>query len=253
MLVGCFTLIWLLSRFLQSRHPGLNPNPNLAPDSPTHSPTRSLSPCLVVFALSLLSVLGTELWFRLHERANVHDEAWSVNLPTTRAGFRETQSSPEVRAALRYDSAVTASWRNPDGTAWQFFYFRWNPATSVQGRVRVHLAKSHRPEACLPASGWKLQREFDPLRVDLPGAPVVFRAYEFSGRDPLFVFFAVREDGTAAGGVANMRQSHRVRWQAAWDGNRGLGQRVLEIAISGARDAPHAEELLRAGLPQLIR
>ncbi len=270
-LLGCFTLIWLLSRSLQFRNPNLNSNPNLAPDSTiparssllaapcfptdslTHRPTRSLSPCLIVFAVSLLSVLGTELWFRLHERGNVHDEAWSVILPTTRAGFRETQSSPEVRAALRYDSAVTASWRNPDGTAWQFFYFRWNPATALQDRVRVHLAKSHRPEACLPAGGWKLQREFDPIRVGLPGAPVVFRAYEFSGRDPLFVFFAVREDGTAVGGAANMRQSHRARWQAAWEGNRGLGQRVIEIAISGARDAQHAEELLREELPRLIR
>ena len=118
----------------------------------------------------------------------------------------------------------------------------------------MQLAKSHRPEACLPAGGWKLANEFTPVVIELGRRPFSFRTYEFkTGGQSVFVFFCVQEDGTKLGEAANMRQSHTVRWQAAWAGTRGLGQRSIEIAIVGPRDAAHAEELLRAELPRLIQ
>jgi hypothetical protein len=50
-----------------------------------------------------------------------------------------------------------------------------------------------------------------------------------------------------------MRESHAVRWRAAFEGNRGLGQRSIEIAVTDARDLAHAETSLRTELPKLIQ
>jgi hypothetical protein len=206
----------------------------------------------LVLVFSCLSVVGTELWFRLHETKHSL-EHWNVALPRDAAQFRELPQSEEVKGKLQYDDATTGAWLGPSGSHWQFFYFRWNPATSLNDRVRIQLAKSHRPEICLPASGWRLQQEFDALAVDVHGTPLVFRAYEFSIHDrSAFVFFCVREDGTTAGSYGNMRESHGARWKAAMNGNRGLGQRVIEIALTGPATRAEAEQLLRSELPRLI-
>ena len=43
--------------------------------------------------------------------------------------------------------------------------------------------------------------------------------------------------------AANMRESHAVRWRAAWEGNRGLGQRSIEIAIPRDGDSERRPKL----------
>jgi hypothetical protein len=102
-------------------------------------------------------------------------------------------------------------------------------------------------------SGHQLKRELASVTLDVNGLKLPFRVYEFSaGGQAMFVFYSVREDGTPAGVPGNMRESHRARFAAAWNGNRGLGQRVLEIALWGARDAEEAVELVRGELQKLV-
>ena len=279
-LLLCFTLVWAMATgFARKPLPSFQPSdPRVERGSVEPSPLQSsefkvpssewvspsgwrrnrlpaLAPQLsaLVLIFSLLSVVGSELWFRAREGRHTDHQDFTIVLPKERTGFMETPQTEGVRAALRFDREACAKWKNPDGTVWQFFYFRWNPATRLKDRVRVQLAKSHRPEACLPAGGWKLATEFTRVIIQLDRTPLSFRTYEFkAGGQSVFVFFCVQEDGTKLGEAANMRQSHAVRWQAAWAGNRGLGQRSIEIAILGPRNAAHAEELLRAELPKLI-
>jgi exosortase/archaeosortase family protein len=284
-LVFCFGAVWAIGRMLRLRGvqsetvkalEGRDPRASISSgkshgeigDS-CHSslqvdsgdrPSRRITPTPLprkllwsVIVCSAISVVGSELWFRMHERQHAGVEQWTINLPRERVAFREDTISPGVKAALQYDTGSSSVWQNNDGTQWQLFYFRWNPATTLNDRVRVHLAKSHRPEACLPKGGWQLEGEFLPTSVEIGGIPLLFRTYDFSsGGRSVFVFFCVREDGTAARN-ANMRESHASRWQAAWEGNRGLGQRSIEIAIFGARDLAHAETSLRQELPKLIQ
>ena len=269
-LLGCFSLIWAMAA--RSHRPilgqpgatgratTLEDGGSVAAGQPTtrifslFSHPRSLLPAVCVLFFSLLSVVGSELWFRAHERQHPEHRDFTIQLPRGRPGFMDMPQSEAVRAMLRYDREACAKWNNPDGTAWNLFYFRWNPARRLKDRVRVQLAKSHRPEACLPAGGWKLAAEFAPVAIKVGGVPLNFRTYKFDAIDQsIYVFFCVQEDGTPPVEAANMRESHAVRWQAAWAGNRGLGQRSIEIAIGGARDAAHAEALLRAELPRLIQ
>ena len=257
-LLGCFVLVWGMALVLSRRR--TRPSRVSSDDSPSYRFSilrplpfgRSLA-YVCVISFSLLSVIGSELWFRWHEQKHRASEEQIILLPRAQDGFRENQPSAEVKSKLQYDSATCASWRNADGTFWQFFHFRWNPATALKDRVRIQLAKSHRPEICLPAAGRTLEREFAPFVIAIGGVEFPFRSYEFKeARGPLFVFFCVLEDGTPSGSSANMRESHRSRWRAARQGNRGLGQRSVEIAITGARDLAQAQVSLRDELPRLI-
>ena len=68
----------------------------------------------------------------------------------------------------------------------------------------------------------------------------------------LYVFFCVREDQTSTDVTGNMRSSHLERLDAALRGSRGMGQRSIEIALSGASGPEEAERVVRNGLPDLL-
>jgi hypothetical protein len=144
-------------------------------------------------------------------------------------------------------------WRESDGTAWQTFYFRWGPAATLLDRVRVQLAKSHRPEICLPAAGLALRADRGTKAFSVAGLTLPFRAYEFMDRgSSVHVYFCAWEDGKQ-GLTANMRENAATRLAAARAGSRSLSQRVLEIAVWGCRDSEEADAALRRELKELIQ
>ena len=154
-----------------------------------------------------------------------------------------------AREILRYDEGESASWRAADGTRWQMIYLRWEP-----GRTATTLARNHTPEICLPAAGKNLRDISDLPRVEAAGLALPFRCYttEQGGR-PLFVFYSLWEDGVAEQRNAAELLTRQARLDAVRDRRRNQGQRVLQIGLWGARDAAHAEELLRAELPKLLK
>jgi exosortase len=247
LLLGCFTLVWWVSARSSARQA----------TRIEKATARLLFTGLgTKFAIALLlvsigSVAATELWFRSHERRDASVVEWNIRFPEDAPGFRTLPISDYVRAQLLFDRAATASWESR-GMRWTCFYFRWFPATAVRDRIRSQLAKSHRPEICLPSGGRALIGERAPITVLVVKDAVPFRVLEFSeGGSPLFVFYAALEDGTDSK-AANMRESHRSRWRAAWHGNRGLGQRVLEIIVARAPDFPTAEAAFRDQLSSLV-
>ncbi len=251
-LVSCFVAVWAISRlFGKDSVPSPDEVPLLRPLTISGIPQRML---WLVVGFSALSVAGSEIWFRWHQREHAWSETLTLSFPRDSARFREVPISPNVRSQLQFDRGDSALWQNADGTFWQFFHFRWEPASRLKDRVRTQLSKSHRPEICLSANGWKLEKESEPTLVKVSGVPIIFRTYDFSSpAGAVFVFFSVREDATEIGVTGNMRETHAARWRAAWEGNRGLGQRVIEIAISGATDLAEAEASLRQELPRIVQ
>jgi hypothetical protein len=68
----------------------------------------------------------------------------------------------------------------------------------------------------------------------------------------MYVFYSLWEDGASDQRVISRLLDRRARMEAVLQRRRNPGQRVIEIALTGARDQAHAEELLRAELPKLI-
>ncbi len=197
--------------------------------------------------LLLAGEFAIRFWYASAPR--VMTAEWRAEFPRSESNFKTVILPPAARQILRYDEGESASWRSTDGTRWQMIYLRWEP-----GRVASTLARNHTPEICLPAAGKNLRDISDLPRVEAAGVSLPFRCYTTDqGGHPLFVFYSLWEDGAEEQRNVTELLTRQARLDAVRERRRNQGQRVLQIGLWGARDAKHAEELLRAELPKLLR
>lgn len=192
---------------------------------------RSFAGQLIAFAW-IVAVFGlTEFWYRSHERQFVERPRWEVRWPDGNNTLHLLPVAETTRLILHCDEARSAAWEDPRGVSWWSFFARWKP-----GRAALQLVRSHSPEICLPAVGRAFQREQTPLPIQVGAVHFNFRVYQFdeAGR-PLFVFVSIQDDkrGMSDSPVGPVEWNARGRLRAAWQGQRNLGQRLLEIAVAG--------------------
>ena len=236
----CFFVLWGLARFLSGTPPRLELSKGSAPM--LFPPRRAIG--LAIWLL--LTVLGTESWYRAHEtRQTVH---WSVEWPVVKEQF----SVVEIPNLLA-DEKRGASWLESDGSTWTAFFFRW-AAGPPSSRI---LARMHRPENCLPAAGYKLRANRGTIEVKVNDVSIPFRVldFDYNGRD-VYVFFCLWEDHSKASEQPRIRDnwdSRIVGLESVLLGERNLGQQVLEIVIFGYNTSERAEAALRRQMGELIR
>lgn len=195
----------------------------------------------------LVAVFGAnEFWYRRHERQLIERPAWEVRWPEGNTTLRKLSIPENTRAILHYDEASSAAWEDPRGVRWWGFFARWKPS-----RAALQLVRSHSPEICLPAVGRTFRAEKPALTTQAGAAPLDFRTYEFEqeGR-PLFVFVCIQEDKIVPGEAEEWNV--RGRLLAAWRGKRNLGQRLLEIAVTGFADLAQAKEATAKTVAQIV-
>ena len=167
--------------------------------------------------------IGTASWYRLHERNLISGTRWSVRWPEEAPNFRKLKIDEEIRAVLRFDDGDAAAWtltsprtaetahtavatatpvdRSAGNTiGCSLFVFRWNP-----GKNSALLANLHRPDVCLPASGWKEVADYGVRSYSVNGSfELPFRHFEFQrsfeGSPPqtAHAFYCLSEDRAAA-------------------------------------------------------
>ncbi len=234
----------------------------------SNPPSRMRSPYLAAAICWLLFVeIATSGWYRLHERNLVSSPEWSVQWPKRAANFRKLKIDEEIRAVLRFDEARAAGWttdspiNGPDSPSCLVYVFRWRP-----GKNSALLANLHRPDVCLPASGWTQVADHGArsYRVnDSFGLP--FRHFEFRRRfqdsppQTAHAFYCLSEDrasgalapppGTNSPGMFGNRSewTRTERFSAVLEGRRHLGQHVMEVIFASANplSTSDAEALLR--------
>ncbi len=203
-------------------------------------------------ALAWLALVfaGTEIWYRSHERQLIEQPPWQVSWPAGNDTVAALPIPESTRVILRYDDAKTAVWEEPPGVRWWSFFAHWKPQ-----RAALQLVRSHSPDICLPAIGRTFRRAQPDVNLRTANVPLGFRSYEFeqNGR-PLFVFVCIQEDKRVASGPADGGEwSLRGRLSAAFQGKRNLGQRLLEIAVSGFDDFAPASEALAKTAEETVR
>jgi exosortase len=255
-LLGCFFGVWLVASWLEraGKRGGQGGKETARPDEVAQPqvlkfPSLQFSRWVIVSAGLLLVAGEIAVYFWYASAPRVATPAWQVEFPRREVSFKSLNLPPAAREILRFNEGESGQWRNADGTRWQMIYLRWQP-----GRVAAALARNHTPEICLPAAGKNLRDISDLPRVEAAGLSLPFRCYttEQNGR-PLFVFYSLWEDGNAEQRLMTQLLTRRARFEAVRDRRRNPGQRVLQFGLWGARDAAHAEELLRAELPKLLR
>jgi hypothetical protein len=133
---------------------------------------------------------------------------------------------------------------------WWSFFAHWKPQ-----RAALQLVRSHSPEICLPAIGRTFRMARPDLKLMAGSVPLDFRSYEFEQNDrPLFVFVCIQEDKRVASGSTSSEEWNlRGRLRAAFQGKRNLGQRLLEIAVSGLDDFGQAKEAVSKTVGAIVK
>jgi exosortase len=211
--------------------------------------------------------LGAHLWYRAHESNLVTTTGWNVQWPEAAPNFRELKIDEEVRRQLRFDQGHGASWTWPATSSpatsppsssktitCLLYLFRWNP-----GRNSALLANLHRPDVCLPASGWTQVADTGVRNYPVSASfALPFRYFEFrhgtqEDSTPQFAhaFYCLWEDralnpSAAASKLPQMATPHSTwtrdeRIRQVLEGRRHLGQQVMEVVFMSSEQIPAAE------------
>src|SRR5207253_11304953 len=129
---------------------------------------------------------------------------WSVRWPQSAPEFHDMRIDERARGQLHYDEGHGASWRSPTQDADTaaavspvslLYFFRWQP-----GHNSALLANAHRPDVCLPATGWQQTGDFGVRKYQVsPELAIPFRYFVFfreaGGRKQYaHAFYCVWED-----------------------------------------------------------
>ncbi len=198
--------------------------------------------------------VGTEFWYRAHEKAVANEAEWSVRTDQLGASCIRIEIPQLVASQFCADESLHASWQDGEDNMWQLYYFRWHPARQLKRRVAAQLGKIHGPEVCLPAAGITMKADLGTILLPLPGMELALQQFLFGveGR-PLHVFYAVYEDQSGSAVLANRRKDWRSRVASALAGSRNCGQRFLELAVFGPAEPLEARTALQGQLQKLIR
>jgi exosortase len=239
-MAGMLALAWLWKR-----------EPDDAPAvGKLSAPREPLAPQLMALVWLAVIFAGTEFWYRSHERQLIERPRWQANWPNDNETVTALPIPETTRVILHYDEAKSAAWEDPRGVRWWSFFAHWKPQ-----RAALQLVRSHSPEICLPAIGRTFRMTRPDLNFTAGTVPLDFRSYEFeqNGR-PLFVFVCIQEDKRAASGSpASEEWNLRGRVLAVLEGKRNLGQRLLEIAVSGLDDFAQATEAVSKTVGAIVK
>mgnify|MGYP001792322606 CR=1 FL=1 len=228
------------------------------------------SPYLAAALCWLLFIeIATAAWYRLHERNLISGIRWSVRWPEQAPNFRQLKINEEVRAVLRFDKGEAAAWniQSPAGAnpiSCLLYAFGWNP-----GKNSALLANLHRPDVCLPASGWSQVADDGVRSYPVSGSfELPFRHFEFqqsfegSAPHTAHAFYCLSEDRTSGAAALSNTNSpgmfgSRSEWTRAerlrtvLEGRRHLGQQVIQAIfitsepLSAADAESHLRDLVR--------
>src|SRR5204863_8744774 len=134
------------------------------------------------------------------------------------------------------------------------YLFRWNP-----GRNSALLANLHRPDVCLPASGWNQVADTGVRNYPVTASfALPFRHFEFrhdtpdnSAQQIAHAFYCLWEDRVPSPSAAGSNPPQMAAAHSTWtrderirqvlEGRRHLGQQVMEVEFVSREQIPAVE------------
>ncbi|MEP6821244.1 MAG: exosortase/archaeosortase family protein [Chthoniobacterales bacterium] len=244
-LVSCLVGLWGVCLWLEDR---------TAPVAPSSVARRGASfPMAVFVALVAWCAFvegGSELWFRARAKTVPVASPWGIDWPTGE-NLEEIPIPKAAEDLLHYNEGRAVAWQDDAGQKWNLFYFKWLPGQTAALSVKIH-----RPEICLPASGFVSEGDVRSRLLRVNDVTLPTRAYLFrDGAVPLHVYYCYW-DGTVFRDTQEMIEedwSFRGRLKRVWSGRRDRGAQTLEVAVWGEPDEEKAEADLKAQLARFVK
>jgi exosortase/archaeosortase family protein len=246
-LVVCVLALW----FIAARLPKpTSVNSSAASGMPPTCP-RWL-PLAVLGGLVLIELI-TFAWYQRRPVELVPNARWEVAWPTNRVAFERLEFPEAMRNLLAADRGESAMWYEPDGSRWTLYFLRWNPGP-LSTRI---LARAHRPDFCLPSSGYRMVADHGLRRFTVGGLEIPFRGFTFRHEDRVLqVFFCLWEDQRPKETqlLLSGYTPTNGRLKAILEGRQdSLGHQTLEFVTAGYPDFATAEQTLRQLLTSVVR
>lgn len=245
--------IWLLALWWKKR----GGRPDAIDTATRHGGTMPSSVGIIgaiVFILGVLSLGGTEWWYRMNGAAREQSAEWTI-----KAGIPGTKPVPipdRTRRMLFFPEGFSQWFLDESDQRWQMFYFRW-PA----GRTAIQAVGIHDPRTCLASIGMEMEKQLPSLTLDIEGIKFPFRVFLFRSQSrPILVFHAIISDINSYSSVRNAGEmdystedytiSGRFRMMQL--GIRNTGQTLIEAAVWGTTDVETASKTLKRFLQQSL-
>lgn len=246
-LMACLFGLWGLSLLL-----GGGKQSSLAPRAGSVPRAAALPRFLLAILLGLVVIAeaGTQVWYGIAEARAAKVEPWTVQWPTDARGWKEVDIPDRAEELLRYSEGGGGFWRGEEGHQWMMYFFKWHP-----GRIAGLFIKNHRPDICLPATGMNMQGGVRHRQFTVNGITLPIRTYVFEdGAEILHVYYCYW-DGTPPDAGASDEENWTAagRLDAVRKGKREVGTQMLEIIVSGYKDANEAEAAVRAQLARIVQ
>jgi exosortase len=246
-LVICLFGLWGLSMWLKPALSAEAPQRIRAPGRATFRSVWCTAALIVWIALAEVAVAA---WYpAVSQTAN--GKPWTVVWPANEPDYRAQSIPGAAETLLRYNEGGAATWRSADNHRWMMYSFRWLP-----GRTAALFVKNHRPDICLPASGLTMEQESGVHLVTVNSVNLPIRSYRFDDNGhPLHIFYCYwdgRSSYVNDAAAASEDWTARGRLNAAWQGKRELGSRMLELAVWGHESDQEAQAALRLELEKIV-
>ena len=228
----------------------------LAPQKAAESGPRpeTIPPLLTAAMLVFLAggMVVTAAWYGSHESSLPRTPAWTLHRPEDSSpdfpGLTGYPVAEITRITLHAEKGWSIGWTLPEGPALRLFYFEY-PRGDSYDQLAVH-----RPEVCMPASGFTLEDTLPPVTVDVQGIRLAFLHYRFrSLAARLNVFFCIWESGYAPDAAGLGIRSWQDRFRAALQGRRRSQEhKTVELFLTGAKNDDDAVAALKSAVEKLI-
>lgn len=245
--MSLFGLLMLtaLAQKLRSDHNGAIDGAPLPEDyEPRLLPAKPLIPLM---ALMLASVPAVWVWYAWRVEP-VKFAGWDFKWEKMATPVEFKPINPRIEEVLHYSEGELATWDGPGNMSWMAYFLRWDSARAAQ------LGGIHRPEACLPASGFQMVKREDDFHWQGPdGLELVFNTYIFKNGDAEMYVFYCQWDKTNFPYHQKTGRFKLDRLTDTWNGERKDGKIKLEIFVSNARNRTEALSALQEILSQTIQ
>ncbi|MEM7384888.1 MAG: exosortase/archaeosortase family protein [Verrucomicrobiota bacterium] len=193
-------------------------------DSDSRPKSVSLPLLTVGFGLVAVAPLGASIWYSPSVGSSTEEPHLRIAWKTL-SDIRFVEIAPRTRGLLRYDEGRHAVWPLPGNGTAEIFALNWDR------RGIPSLADVHRPENCLPAAGFELVSEGEPLLWESNGRILPFRSFVFRKLNAeVHVFFSAWE---VAGGNLRPLTASRNRLEPVFSRRRPAARQSVEVIFHG--------------------